>query len=71
MDIIKYFKAVIRYEVEAGNRMKVIKEEYLVDGISPLEVESTVVEKLAPSFKESGNDFEVISVTPTKIVDVL
>jgi hypothetical protein len=71
LETIKYFKAVVRYEVENGNKTKTIKEEYLVDALSVAEANVLVTEKLQPEFQLSGNEFEVISVTPTKIRAVI
>jgi hypothetical protein len=71
LETIKYFKAVVRYEVESGSKSKTIKEEYLVDALSVAEANILVTEKLTPEFTLSGNEFEVISVTPTKIRAVI
>ena len=61
-----YFKTVveIHFEDEKG-RVKRIKEQYLVQGISPTDVESKILKEL------EGDNLKVVQITETKILKVI
>lgn len=60
-----YWKVSIKIESETDKgKVKLIKEEYLVKGISPTDVETKIHKHFV------GMDFEVVSVTQTKILEV-
>jgi hypothetical protein len=62
----QYFKAVVKvsYEDNKG-RVKFRKEEYLVNAISPTDVEVLVTKEM------EGTDFEISSIVLTKIISIL
>lgn len=70
----KYFEVLVELSMESesrkgGVKVKKIKESYLVDALSVTEAEARVVK----SFSDSGfsQDYSVISVRGSKIVDVI
>jgi hypothetical protein len=63
-----YYKATIRIEYEdAKGKLKKRREEYIVSGINPTDIEA----KITAYMKGSTEDFEISSITMTKIVDIL
>jgi len=63
----QYFKCVVKVEFEdTKGRIKYRKEEYLVNAISPTDVEVKINKEM-----EGAGDFEVISISQTKILSVL
>ena len=61
-----YFNCVVRIPGEdAKGRIKYRKEPYLVFAISPTDVEAKMRKEL------EGQDFEIVNVTLTRIVDVV
>ena len=64
----EYWKVVVTVEHIDGDKVKKVKEEYIVKGaMSVMDVEVKVNE----FFKDTTIDFEVFSVTKTKIRDVI
>lgn len=63
----QYYIATVSVEHVDGEKIKKVKEQYLVDAVSVTDAEVKVNEY----FKDSVLDFEVSSVTRTKIVDVI
>jgi len=59
-------KVSIKVETEGGS-IKKSSESYLVDAISPTDVEAKITE----IFKEFTQDWELVSVTQSKIVSVI
>ena len=67
-----YFEVLVHIKLEAedsrgGTKIKKINEFYLVDAISVTEAEARVV-KL---FKDFSQDYEVVNVKKSKIVEVV
>jgi len=61
-----YYKAVAKIQYEgAKGKLKSRRDEYIVEGISPTDVEAKVTKEL------EGYDFEIASITQTKIVGIL
>lgn len=63
----QYYIATVSVEHVDGEKTKKVKEQFLVDAVSVTDAEVKVNEY----FKDSVLDFEVSSVTRTKIVDVI
>jgi len=69
---MQYYEVVVQLTIESedskGNvKVKRQKEAYLVDALSVTEAEARVVEL----FKNYAQDFQVIQVAQSKIVEVL
>ena len=63
-----FYKATLQIEFEdAKGRLKKRREEYIVEAISPTDVEARVTSHL----KGSTEDSEISSIVLTKIVDIL
>jgi len=61
-----YWKIVVKTEYESENsKMKKRRDEYIVEGISPTDVEAKITKEL------QGYDFEVAQITLTKILDII
>jgi hypothetical protein len=61
-----YYKCVVKIEYEgAKGKMKTRRDEYVVEGISPTDVEAKITKEL------EGYDFEVAQISLTKIVDIV
>jgi len=62
----QYFrcKVKVEFETEKG-QVKYRGEEYIVSAVNPTDVESKIVEHL------KGSDFEIVSISVTKIVDII
>lgn len=61
-----YYKCVVKIEYEgAKGKMKTRRDEYVVEGISPTDVEAKITKEL------EGYDFEVAQITLTKIVSIV
>jgi hypothetical protein len=66
MSELNIFKAVIRVEYEdAKGRTKYKKENYIVEGVSPTDVETKIAKRL------EGADYELIGVTLTNIIEII
>ena len=64
----QWYKATIQIQFEdAKGRLKNKKENYIVQAISPTDVEA----KLTDHMKGSTEDFEISSVVLTNIVDII
>jgi len=62
----QYFKCAVKVEWENDKgQVKYRKEDYIVSGLTPTDVEAKMVEHL------KGTDFEIISISVTKIVDII
>ena len=62
----QYFKASVKIELENDKgKVKYRREDYIVNALNPTEVEAKLTEHL------KGSDFEIISISITKIVDIL
>jgi len=62
----QYFKAIAKIEFEDNKgRIKYRKEDYIVNALNPTDVEAKLTEHL------KGSDFEIVSISVTKIVDIL
>jgi hypothetical protein len=63
-----YYKATLRIEYEdAKGKLKKRREEYIVSGVNPTDVEA----KVTTYMKGSTEDFEISSIVLTKIIDIL
>lgn len=62
-----YYVAKVKVIVDNNGKPKKNVEQYLVNGVSVTDVES----KIHLEFKDSIVDFEVSSVTETKIIKVV
>jgi len=61
-----YFKVITKTEFEdAKGKIKKRRDEYIVTGISPTDVEAKITKEL------SGYDFEIVQIAQTKIVDII
>jgi hypothetical protein len=61
-----YYKCIVKTEYEgAKGKMKTRRDEYIVEGISPTDVEAKITKEL------QGYDFEVAQITLTKIVSIV
>jgi len=60
-----YFKCTVKVEYETEKGVKYRKEDYIVSAINPTDVEKKITEHLR------GTDFEVFSITMTKIMDII
>jgi len=68
----QYFKVGLKIEREVEDskgrpKIKIVKEEYLVDAVNPTEAEA----KVHGYLKGSMETFEVVSINLTKIIDVI
>lgn len=64
----QFYKATLQVEFEdAKGKLKKRREEYIVEAISPTDVEARVTAHL----KGSTEDSEISSIVLTKIVDIL
>jgi hypothetical protein len=62
----EWYKVVIKTEYEdAKGRVKTRKEEYLVQGNCPTDVETRIHDHLGV------NDFEAVQISQTRIVDII
>jgi hypothetical protein len=63
---LNYFRATVREEyVDAKGKTKYRKDQYIVNAISPTDVEAKIAKKL------SDVDYELVSVNLTTIVDII
>ena len=64
----QYYKCVVKVEYENDKgQVKVKKEEYLVNAVSPTDVEKQMAEEMEGSMGE----WEVVQIALTKILAVL
>lgn len=63
----QFYIATVNVEHIDGEKTKKVKEQYLVDAVSVTDAEAKVHEH----FKNTTLDFEVSSVTRTKILEVI
>lgn len=63
----QFYKATLQVEFEVKGKNKKRREEYIVEAISPTDVEAKIVEHL----RGSTEDSEISSIVLTKIVDIL
>jgi hypothetical protein len=62
-----YFKCTVKVEYEDNKgRIKFRREEYLVNAVSPTDVETQINKEM-----EGTGDFEIVSIVLTKILAVL
>lgn len=62
----QYFKCAIKIEFEDDKgKVKYRKEEYIVNALTPTDVEAKITEHC------KGFDFEIVSISVTKIVDII
>ena len=67
MSELNYFRASVKVEYEDNKgRVKFRKEEYLVSAISPTDVEAKVTKEM-----QGAGDFEIVTISLTKILAVL
>lgn len=63
-----YYKAILKVDYEdAKGRLKNRKEPYIVEAISPTDVET----KIAKHMEGSTEDYTVSSIVVTNIIDIL
>jgi hypothetical protein len=63
-----FYKATLQVEYEdAKGKLKKRREEYIIEAISPTDVEAKVTTHL----KGSTEDSEISSIVLTKIIDIL
>ena len=68
----QYFKVTLKVEKETEDskgrlKIKVVREEYLIDAVSPTEAEAKIHKHLEGLMET----FEVVSITLTKILEVI
>lgn len=62
----QYYKCSVRIEfTDENGKIKKRREDYIVKSINPTEVEAKINEEL------SAEDFEILSISTTKIVDII
>lgn len=62
----QYYKARIKIEWENDKgQVKYRGEEYIVYALNPTDVETKITEHL------KGSDFEIVSISVTKIIDII
>jgi len=62
----QYFKCAVKVEFEdEKGRVKYRREDYIVHALTPTDVESKITEHL------KGLDFEIASISITKIIDII
>lgn len=62
----QYFRCKIKIEWEDDKgKTKYRGEEYIVNALNPTDVEAKITEHL------KGSDFEIVSISITKIVDII
>lgn len=63
----QYYKCGVKVEYENDKgQIKFRKEEYLVNAVSPTDVEEQITREMT-----GGGDFEIVSIVLTKILTVL
>ena len=62
---LMYYRAVAKVEIEVKGRIKYHKEQYIVQAVSPTDVESKMNEYL------KNVDFEIDSISQTRIIDIV
>ena len=66
----KYYSVIVALEAEdSKGKIKKIKEQYIVNSLSCTEAEARLVEKFVKD--KVTIDYEVVSVSETKIVDII
>jgi hypothetical protein len=60
-----YYKCIVKTEYEAKGKMKFKRDEYIVEAISPTDVEAKITKQL------EGLDFDIAQITLTKIIDIV
>lgn len=62
----QYFKCIVKvlFEDEKG-RVKKRRDEYMVFGLNPTDVQAKITKRL------DGEDFEILQVSLTKIIDLV
>jgi hypothetical protein len=61
-----FYKCSVKTEYEgAKGQMKTRKDDYIVEGISPTDVEAKITKEL------EGFDFDIAQITLTKIVSII
>lgn len=62
----QYFRCKVKVEWEDDKgKVKYRGEEYIVNALTPTDVESKIHEHL------KGSDFEIVSISVTKIIDII
>lgn len=62
----QFFKCIVKVVFEGANaKLKTRRDEYIVEGISPTDVEAKITKEL------EGSDFEVSQITLTKIISIV
>lgn len=64
---MNWYSVKVKVSTDSGNVVKKVTEQYLVDAVSVTDAEA----KINELFSSSLIEFEVDSVTSTKIVDVI
>lgn len=66
----KYYSVIVSLETEdSRGKIRKVKEQYIVNSLSCTEAEARLVEKFTKD--KVTVDYEVVSVTETKIVDII
>jgi hypothetical protein len=66
-EVLQYYKCVVKVEGEdTKGKVKFRKEEYLVNAITPTDVEVKITKEM-----EGAGEFEIASIVLTKIAAVL
>jgi hypothetical protein len=66
MSELNFYKCIVKTDYEGANgKMKSRRDEYIVEGVSPTDVEAKITKEL------EGFDFEVAQITLTKIVSII
>lgn len=65
---LQYYKAVLSVEYEdAKGKIKKRREEYIVEGISPTDIEAKIHKRM----QGSTEDFSISSISITNILEVI
>jgi len=61
-----FYKCVAKISYEGSNgKMKTRRDEYIVEGVSPTDVETKITKEL------EGYDFEIAQIAQTKIISIV
>ena len=62
---LMYYRAIAKVEIEVKGKVKYHKEQYIVQAISPTDVEAKMNEHL------KNVDFEIDSIAQTRIINIV
>jgi len=66
MELVTYYKVVVKVEIEdEKGKVKKTPELYIVEAVSPTDVETKIAKKL------TGLDYEIAGINITKIIEII